>query len=66
MVSAIERIERAAGPESAARVERLFNRLADRIEELAEERGSADLELHARVHHGKVIEGRFDPDERVV
>lgn len=46
-------------PEEWARV------LADRLEQLEGARAGAILELHINVHEGRIVDLRWDPDERI-
>lgn len=65
MVDPVERIKAAwADPQKAAAFDRALGALADRVEQLAEAKGSATLALALHIHHGPLKEARLDPDLR--
>jgi hypothetical protein len=43
----------------------MLERLADRLDQLAQTGQGAELELHIRVVRGRFFEARWDPDERI-
>jgi hypothetical protein len=49
----------------ADRASLVFGPVVKRIVELAQAGGSAELELSMRIHKGRLMEARFDPDHKL-
>lgn len=61
-MTAVDRLLKRIPP---SKLDPMLERLADRLDQLAQTGQGAELELHIRVVRGRFFEARWDPDERI-